>query len=374
MTSELTEARPPGRWSPVRVTLVAAAALLALGLLRFGELYFDDLTRGRQGTFPTRMLEEVTGTLTGLLVIPAIIWLCLRSPLRKASWQWQVPLYLAAAVGVSLIHTTLNWRLRLFAFSLAGLGHYDYGIMPLRYLMELQHGIVIFVFIVGLIHCVMWYRESQARTLRTSQLEARLAQAQLAGLRSQLQPHFLFNTLNTIAAAVWEDPARADALLTRLSELLRMALHVAPSHESSLAEELRVAGLYTDLMRARFEDRLTIRLDVEPATGNALVPQLVLQPLIENAIRHGGDRATGRIALEVRCSRNNGNVELAVRDHGSGFPEPPAGALGRGVGLGNTAERLKHLYGDQAALRLENAGDGGALVTVTIPWREAAAP
>jgi LytS/YehU family sensor histidine kinase len=212
------------------------------------------------------------------------------------------------------------------------------------------------------------------RAIRTSQLEARLAQAQLAGLRSQLQPHFLFNALNTIAAAVWEEPAKADALLTRLSELLRMALHSAPSHENSLAEELRVAALYTDLMRARFEDRLEIRLDVDPAATTAAVPQLVLQPLIENAIRHGADATTGRISLEVRCARSNGTVELSVRDHGKGFPGLPAAALGLGIGLGNTAERLRHLYGDHGRLLLENAVDGGAIVTVTIPWRESPRP
>ena len=114
-------------------------------------------------------------------------------------------------------------------------------------------------------------------------------------------------------------------------------------------------------------------MDVDPGVTNASVPQLVLQPLIENAIRHGGDPETGRIVLEVRCARSNGTVQLRVRDHGAGFPEPPATALGRGVGLGNTVERLKHLYGDQASLLLTNAGDGGAVVTVTIPFRESAA-
>jgi len=358
------------RWSPGRMTLAVMAVVLVLGLLRFGEFYFDDLTRGLQGTFLSRVLEEATGNATALIVVPAIIWLCLHFPLRKSNWKLRVPLYLVAAVLLSLIHTTLNWRLRLLTFSLAGLGHYDYGIMPLRYLMELQHAIVMFWLLVGIVHGFLWYRESQARAIRTSQLEARLAQAQLAGLRSQLQPHFLFNTLNTIAAAVWEEPAKADGLLTRLSELLRVALQGAPSHETSLGEEVRVAELYTGLMQARFEDRLAIRMDIDPAAMTAAVPQLVLQPLIENAIRHGGDAATGRIALEVRCSRNNGTVELAVRDHGKGFPEPPATALGRGVGLGNTAERLRRLYGDQASLLLENPGGGGAQVTVKIPWRE----
>lgn len=360
-------------WTPLRVTAVAATAFLVLGVLRFGELYFDDMSRGHHGTFLTRLLEESTGTVAALVVFPALLWLCVRLPIRRDNWRRRVPLYFGAALVVSAMHTSLNWGFRLAAFSLSGQGHYDYGIMSIRYFMELPRDLVFIWVIVGVIHGILWIGENRVRALRTSQLEARLAQAQLAGLRSQLQPHFLFNALNTIAAAVWEEPAKADALLTGLSELLRMALQGAPAHESSLAEELRVAGLYSDLMRARFEDRLVIRMDVDPGVTNASVPQLVLQPLIENAIRHGGDPETGRIVLEVRCARSNGTVQLRVRDHGAGFPEPPATALGRGVGLGNTVERLKHLYGDQASLLLTNAGDGGAVVTVTIPFRESAA-
>lgn len=363
-------AGPATRWSPLRVTVTAAAAFFLLGVLRFGELYFDDLTRSQQGTFVHRLLEEATGAFAGLVVFPALLWLCLRLPIRRDNWSRRVPLYFGAAVVVSAVHTTLNWGLRLAVFSLTGHGRYDYGIMSLRYFMELPRDLVFIWVIVGVISGIRWLEDTRARELRTSQLEARLAQAQLAGLRSQLQPHFLFNALNTIAAAVWEDPARADALLTRLAELLRMALHAAPSHECSLAEELRVSSLYTDLMRARFDDRLDIRLDVDPSALPAAVPQLVLQPLIENAIRHGGDEATGRISLEVRCARNNGVVELMVRDHGRGFAEPAGAPGGGGVGLGNTTERLRHLYGDRAALLVGNAADGGAVVTVRIPWRE----
>jgi hypothetical protein len=175
MQTETPEGDHAGRWPAGRITLVVTAALIVLGLLRFGEFYFDDLTRGLHGTFVSRLLEESTGNATALLVIPAIIWLCLRRPLRRRNWTRRVPLYMGVAIALSLVHTTLNWRLRLLAFSLAGLGHYDYGIMPLRYLMELQHGIVMFWLIAGIVHGFLWYRESRVRAIRTSQLEARLA-------------------------------------------------------------------------------------------------------------------------------------------------------------------------------------------------------
>jgi two-component system, LytTR family, sensor kinase len=361
-------------WTPLRVTVTATAAFLVIGILRFGELYFDDLSRDHHDTFLTRLLEEATGTVAALLVFPALLWLCLRLPIRRNNWRRLVPLYFGAAVVVSALHTSLNWGLRIAAFSLAGQGRYDYGIMSIRYFMELPRDLIFIWVIIGVIHGIRWFEESRARELRTSQLETRLAQAQLAGLRSQLQPHFLFNALNTIAAAVWADPARADGLLVRLSELLRMALHAAPSHESSLAEELRVSGLYTDLMRARFEERFVFRLVVEPGLTDASVPQLVLQPLLENAVKHGADAVSGLVTVEVRCARNNGAVQLTVRDRGRGFPEPAAAALGRGVGLQNTAERLRHLYGESAALVVGNASDGGAVVTVTLPWRSTGAP
>jgi two-component system, LytTR family, sensor kinase len=374
MPPELPNSRTAGRWTPLRVTVVSVGAFAFLGLLSFSRFYFDDLTRGHEGTFLIRALEEGTSFLSAALLFPLVLLLCLRFPLRQTMWARRVPLYAGAALLFSALFTTLRWITRIAIFSIAGLPPYDYGIMSLRYVMELPSDLIGFAAQVAVIHAVFWYRESRARALRTAQLETRLAQAQLSGLRAQLQPHFLFNTLNTIAAAVYEDPARADALLTRLSELLRLSLAGAPSHETSLAEELRVAALYTDLMQARFEDRFSIRMEVEPGVTVAAVPQLVLQPLIENAIRHGAEGESGRVAVEVHCARHNGAVELVVRDHGAGFPEPAAAALGRGVGLQNTAERLLHLYGERATLVLGNASGGGAVVTVTLPWREATAP
>jgi two-component system LytT family sensor kinase len=360
-------------WSGLRIAMVAIGAFGFFGVLSFCRLYFDDLTRGHDGTFLTRALEEGTSAFSAALLFPLVLLLCLRFPLRKTTWARRAPLYAGAALLVSALFTTFRWVTRIAVFSIAGLPPYDYGIMSLRYVTELPSDLIGFAIQVAVIHAVFWYRESRARALRTAQLETRLAQAQLSGLRAQLQPHFLFNTLNTIAAAAFQDPTRADALLTRLSELLRLSLAGAPGHETSLAEELRIAGLYTDLMRARFEERFVYSTAVELGVTDAAVPQLVLQPLIENAVKHGADAGTGLVTVEVRCARYNGAVQLTVRDRGRGFPEPAAAALGRGVGLQNTAERLRHLYGESAALVVGNASEGGAVVTVTLPWRSTGA-
>ncbi len=204
--------------------------------------------------------------------------------------------------------------------------------------------------------------------MRTAQLETRLAQAQLQALRLQLQPHFLFNTLNTISSVLYEDPRVADEMIARLSDLLRATLRETGRQEVTLEEELRFLDLYVEIMRARFDDRLVVSLDVDPATRDALVPQLLLQPLVENAIRHGaGVNATA--AVDVRARREGEGLRLQVRDRGPGIAEAQSEVIGRGVGLSNTAERLERLYGAAHAFALHNADGGGLAVDVTIPYR-----
>jgi LytS/YehU family sensor histidine kinase len=166
----------------------------------------------------------------------------------------------------------------------------------------------------------------------------------------------------------------ADAVLARLSELLRLTLRGSQAQETTLGEELHLLSLYVDVMRARFEERLRVDISAEPGTERALVPQLILQPLVENSIRHGLDASSTSGTIEVRCARANGTLLLEVRDHGRGLTEPPELALRQGIGLSNTAARLAHLYGDSHRLELRNADDGGLRVTVALPLRVAAAP
>jgi two-component system LytT family sensor kinase len=207
-------------------------------------------------------------------------------------------------------------------------------------------------------------------------LEGQLAQAQLQALRLQLQPHFLFNTLNTIAALVSTDARAAERMVTRLSELLRQTLHSASEQEVPLSRELEMLSPYLEIQRLRFSDRLRVDIDVDPDVETALVPSLLLQPLIENAIRHGiTPRAAGG-RVQVRARREGDFVRIEVADDGIGFRAWTGRSPREGVGLGTTRGRLRHLYGSTHHLALDAPPEGGFTVRLAIPHRteELAAP
>jgi two-component system, LytTR family, sensor kinase len=213
-----------------------------------------------------------------------------------------------------------------------------------------------------------YYVKFRDREVRASQLEARLAEAQLRALRMQLQPHFLFNTLNSISSLMYHDLEAADSMMTRLADFLRLTLESEGAQEVTLGRELEFVERYLEIERIRFEDRLAVEVDVEEAALAGLVPSLVLQPLVENALRHGIDRRPegGRIALVAR--REAGRLRLTISNDG------PAGTAAESkerqrVGLSNTRERLAQLYGGGYLLRFEERTEGGAVVTLELPWR-----
>ncbi|MFW6201829.1 MAG: sensor histidine kinase, partial [Gemmatimonadota bacterium] len=214
------------------------------------------------------------------------------------------------------------------------------------------------------------YREKyRERELRAVQLEARLTDARLNALEMQLHPHFLFNTLHSIAMLNLEDPDDANRMLTRLSELLRTALEHVGAQEITLAEELEFVGRYLEIERLRFRDRLIVTYDIDPALLSAHVPNLVLQPLVENAVRHGVANRTDGGRIDVSARSEGARIVLEVRDDGGGLP--PSWRLERdgGIGLTNTRDRLAGLYGDMGGLDLTNEAGGGATARVWLPLR-----
>lgn len=212
---------------------------------------------------------------------------------------------------------------------------------------------------------ISYFRQARDR----EQLEARLALAQLQTLKLQLQPHFLFNTLNTITALIGVDPRVAERMVSGLSELLRLSLRNAGEQVVPLARELELLQHYVEIQQIRFRDRLTVTLDVAPDAMQALVPNFILQPLVENAIRHGiGPRAApGHV--DVRAFRENGSLHLRVADNGVGARVRRSEPSGEGIGLGNTKARLEHLYGSEHAFSAHGGADGGFVVDIVIPFR-----
>ncbi|WP_049623005.1 sensor histidine kinase [Frateuria defendens] len=343
------------------------ATCTALGLLNAYHFYLNGAANGRHDLLLPRLVEELTGAWSaGLLMLP------LTSALRRLRIEprrmRRYAGYLALLPLFSVLHTSLMWASRTLAFPQLGLGSYHYGVMPWRYAMEFPSDVIVYVLTACLVWLLDHYRASRARELRAAQLESALADARLEALRLQLNPHFLFNALNAVSATMYEQPRAADEMLARIGDLLRATLQ-ADTQEHTLADELRLLALYLDIQRARFGDRLQVRVDIAPGLDAARVPFLVLQPLVENAIEHAGGSTRHRLGIHAAIHR--GVLELRVRNQDAATG---TAHRGHGIGLGNTQARLLHLYGGDAGLALEALEDGSTQARLWLPRRGAAVP
>jgi len=343
-------------------------AFTLMFLLVFSYRYLGDLAWGHSGTFTVRLIEELTGCYSWGLLFLLVLKFARRFRINARNWPRRLPVYLLAAVVFSLLHTTMMALSRKAVFYLAGMGEYDYGIMPIRYLMEMANYLLTYTVGVTLIHLYDHYSESRERELRTAQLEAQLAQAELQSLQAQIHPHFLFNALNTISSVVYEDARAADTMIARLSDFLRHSVNASRRQEVTLQEELNFLNLYLDIMRPRFEDRLRVELEVEPGINDALTPRLILQPLVENSIKYAADPNSGLINIAIKAARENGSLRIEVRDDGPGLAANVRDVPGNGVGLANTARRLEKLYGRNHEFAMRNGESGGALISVKLPY------
>jgi sensor histidine kinase YesM len=225
-------------------------------------------------------------------------------------------------------------------------------------------------------HVVLNYeRDKRDQELKTAKLETLLADARLSMLRSQLHPHFLFNSLNAVSAYIETDPRVARLMLEQVADLLRMSLKHHESQEIPLHEEFAFLDKYLGLQKLRFEDRLDVKIQMDPAAFAACVPTFILQPLVENAVRHGVAVRHERGLIEVTARRNNGDLGISIRDDGPGLPPGWSADAALGVGLTNTRERLQALYGTGCErLDIRNAPGGGVLVNLTLPFRVLQSP
>jgi hypothetical protein len=226
--------------------------------------------------------------------------------------------------------------------------------------------LLVYWVIVAVNHAFDYYDKLREREVRTAELERCLTEARLQALQMQLNPHFLFNTLHAIASLMHKDVDAADRMLVRLGELLRHALEATDTQEVTLREELDFLSRYLDIERTRFGARLNLEMRIAPETLDALVPNLILQPLLENAIRHGIEPHARPGRIEVGARREGESLRLEVRDNGDGLA---GGALTEGVGLSNTRARLSQLYGQAQKFSLSNAPQGGFLASVDLPFR-----
>jgi two-component system, LytTR family, sensor kinase len=351
--------------------LLVCLGFTALGILNFEYRYLDDLARHRVGGFGMHLFEEMTGAYVGLALFPLFLWLIRWARIRRDNWWRTIPLNVLIFVAISVCDTTLMGACRSLLAPLFGLGVYDYGNMTFRYPMEFAQHMILFSVAVTTIYFVDSYRDARNRQLASADLEARLAESQLQNLRLQLQPHFLFNSLNAISSVMHEDVSRADTMLAQLSDLLRQTLHLSHAQEIPLRDELALLKLYIAVMEGRFAEDLHVEFEIDPALAEVPVPQLILQPLVENAIRYGRGAHASRLQIGVTASREDSELLLRVKDNGPGIANLEAGAWKKGIGLSNTEQRLASLYGESCRISLENAN--GLTVTVRVPMRATAA-
>jgi hypothetical protein len=358
---------------------VVGGGALAVFVLRLTYFLFQDLADGRAGHVAERVFNEATGSLLAVVPIGGTFLLARRVPLVRPLRRGAIAIYAAAFLAFSLLHTTAMIAGRAALAPAFGLLGYHYAFTAARFAYEMANDVVFFVATIALLALTESLLAQRERERHAAALERSLLRAELSNLRLQLQPHFLFNALNTISSTMYDDVEAADTLLGQLADLLRTSLRTSSAHEVPVRDELHLLAQYVALMQARFGDALDVQVDAAPDVGDLLVPSMVLQPLVENAVRHGGVTRLGhgRVRIVVRRVASDAGpaLELRVEDAPSAF----AGTLpvedGAGTGLATTARRLRLLYGGAQAMHAGATPDGGFAVTLRIPVRtRAAAP
>jgi two-component system LytT family sensor kinase len=313
---------------------------------------------------------------------PFVFSFALRYPVQRRNWARRSLLHLAAGIVFTLAHISLRamtpygyWDPAHRQWSSAIWDSYTHAFRsPWHVLQSMFLANVVddvtgtYIPIVLIAHAMSYYRRFRERELRATQLEGQLAKAHLQTLKSQLQPHFLFNTMHSISALMLTDVNAADRMMSRLSDLLRMSLESAGTQITTLNRELEFVNCYLDIEKVRFEERLHAIFDVAPETLDAQVPHLLLQPLVDNAVKHGISKVPGGGEIRITVTTQNGELQLKIEDNGPGFKGLSTVPM-NGLGLRITRERLESLYGQNHSFEVVSPPNGGVTICVSIPLR-----
>lgn len=344
-----------------KVACVIVGCWTFLALLFTPQTYLANLRSPTPPTWIQAFLTSLTLFYVWAALTPLVLWLGRRFTFERHALQ-NLVIHLFLCGPVALLHIWLfqnvNALMRAWSNSnqpappiwalLVGLG---------------ATNVMVYWAIVAVSQAINYFRKYQER-------EFRLSQAELQALRTQLHPHFLFNTLNAIAELVHSDPVVADRSIVRLSELLRFSLASEKAHEVTLKEEIEFLEKFVEIHKTLMRDRLNVRVCVAPETLDAAVPNMILQPLVENAIKHGISPRPEGGNIEVHARRLDGNLYVEITDDGLGMPEQET-SVQDGVGLINTRERLKHLYNDAHTFNLSSSPGKGVTIRISVPFREA---
>ncbi|MGA7234556.1 MAG: histidine kinase [Bryobacteraceae bacterium] len=343
----------------------------------FGFFNFSrDLTRRLYWHEATHWQETLVSWMVGVYLTaaltPVVLWLGRRWSIERQTWRTRVPVHLALSAAFSAVELALETTAFIQLRLVESVTEHSFMVgFPALLVTGFHENIITYWGILGIQWGFRYYRGFREREMHASELKAQLVKAQLSALKMQLQPHFLFNTLNAIMVLVRQQRGRqAEEMLARLSDLLRCVLEDVEAQQIPLRRELEYLRLYLSIEQVRFQDRLGIEITADDTALDAAVPHMGLQPIVENAVRHGIGRVAAAGIIRISALRTGQTLIIRVADDGPGLGAADL-TEGRGIGLANTRARLHQLYGDAASLQLEN-GERGVVATMTMPYRAAA--
>lgn len=350
------EQRHRGLWLE---TAIIFAAWTVFGLILATQLYMQAQLGGRQAPWPTVLRSGLINAYLWAFETVVIFWLARRVPLERKHLLPRIMVHVVAAIVLSFARTALMIEMM--------------GPRPFNLVFwgSASVNILYYALLLGIAHAVLYYGRYREGQRTAERLTAGLTEARLQALKMQLQPHFLFNTLNAISALIPVEAQPARRMVARLGDLLRISLEHEDTQEVTLREELAFLEPYLEIEQARLGDRLTVKMEIAPATLDARVPHLLLQPLVENAIRHGiAPRIEpGLVEVSTALAEDHRSLHLAVRDDGAGVEPDRKARTRKGVGLANVQSRLEQLYGSEHCFALENHPAGGVVVRISLPFR-----
>jgi two-component system, LytTR family, sensor kinase len=340
-----------------------------LGLFYSGQMYLIYARSNRPASWGSLLPFALIFWYAWAVLAPFVVRLSRRFPIGRKGWPRGLMVHLPASAIFAMIHEALSAVPFCVIETLSG-RPCDVGMRLFGSLFSIffTTQVIIYWMILFAAHALEYHRRYREEELRASRLEARLAQARLQALAMQLHPHFLFNTLQAISTLIFQDPEAADEMLSRLSDMLRLSLENVGAHEVSLKQELEFLQHYLEIEQARFRDRLRVSMSIDPEAYDARVPNMILQPLVENAVRHGIASRPEPGHVKILARRDGGSLMIEVGDDGPGIPGPPSAPPREGVGLTNTRARMEALYGARHRFELINAADGGLVVSMTLPF------
>jgi signal transduction histidine kinase len=349
-------------WKPAVRKLLPIAAWIIVGLVFTSQLHFFAARAGGKMSWVDSLVWEIPRWLLWAFFAPFVTMLARKYPVHKENAAKRIALHTFFGAVFSLIHLILF--VLIFHAIRTWMGDHGklYDTFQFAFALDFHVGIAVYWLLFLL-------RQSRDSEQRIARLHAELSQAQLQALKMQLHPHFLFNTLNSISSYLRKDVEIADEMIGRLGDFLRLTLQNSGAQEIQLQQELNFLKQCLEIEQLRFQDRLHTDFDVAPDTLTALVPNLILQPIVENAVRHGVSAKSGTGMIKLIAKRQDAKLQITISDNGPGIQ----GQLNQGIGITSTRNRLEQMYGAHGIFQITNQHEGGTIAILEIPFHESEA-